>query len=70
MSLQSNYTLNLTLERAISRNGKILLGFSPEYTLAGGSCTAYVNGNQITSNSNCDLITNKNGSNWLSYAIG
>lgn len=57
MSVQSQYTLNIALEEPITRGGKILLGFNPDFGITSGACTGSINGSQITSTSSCGLAT-------------
>jgi len=69
MATESQYTLNVELERAISKNGKILIGFHSDYDIKSGSCVGYNGLTQITSSPACDLLV-KNGFKWLVYKIG
>jgi hypothetical protein len=68
MSLQSQYTLTLELERPISKNGKILLGFNADYGISTGACVGYNGLSQITSTSSCSLLV-KSGLSWLVFKI-
>lgn len=69
MAMQSQYTLNVALERAISKNGKLMLGFNPDYDIKTGPCVGFNEGAQITSTATCDFVP-KNGYKWLVYKIG
>ncbi len=70
MATQSQYTLKVELERAISKNGMVMLGFHPDYDIKSGPCVGYNGVAQITSSSTCDFLTKNDGYKWLVYKIG